>query len=120
MDKDSTILECMMLVKDFCDERDWAQFHTPKDLAIGISTEAGELLEHFRFKSRAQCQELLKDPEHREEIEEELADVFYFVLRFAEQNGIDLGAALARKVALDGEKYPIERAKGSNKKYSEF
>lgn len=120
MDNTSTIWSCMELVKNFCDDRDWAQFHNPKDLAIGISTEAGELLEHFRFKSEAECQDLMSDLKRREEIEEELADVFYFVLRFAQRNDIDLGAALANKVALDGKKYPVEKAKGQNKKYSEF
>lgn len=120
MDNNSTIRECMDLVKDFCDARDWEQFHGPKDLAIGISTEAGELLEHFRFKSESECRALMGDPARREEIEEELSDVFYFVLRFAQTNDIDLGKALCRKVAEDGEKYPVEKARGKNLKYSEF
>ena len=83
-------------LRSFCEERDWDQFHNPKDLAIGISTEAGELLEIFRFMSAEQQAALLAGDETREHIEDELADVFFFVLRFAQMNGVDLGRALER------------------------
>jgi len=118
-DSETTIHEAKGLVKEFCTQRDWDQFHNPKDLAIGIATESGELLEIFRFKDPGQCADILRDPGTREHVEDELADVFYFVLRFAQMNGIDLSEALARKLGKNGEKYPVESFRGSNRKYSE-
>ena len=120
VDKCTTIDDAKGLVKRFCDERDWDQFHNPKDLAIGISTEASELLDLFRFKSLEQCSQLLSDDKGRERIEDEIADVFYFVLRFAQMNGIDLSDALRRKVQKNSERYPVEKSKGFNLKYDEF
>lgn len=108
------------LVKRFCEDRDWDRFHNPKDLAIGISTEAGELLERFRFKTPEQCSELLSDPALSEGVREELADVFYFVLRFAQMNDIDLYSALEDKIAKNGEKYPVEKSRGNHRKYDEL
>ena len=119
MDNISTIQELKELVKDFCEERDWDQFHNQKELAIGISTEANELLQLFRFKNEKQMNELMKG-EKRKEVEEELADVLYFVLRFAQMNEIDLSSAIKAKVKKNNEKYPIEKAKGCNKKYNEY
>nr|WP_295899673.1 nucleotide pyrophosphohydrolase [uncultured Bdellovibrio sp.] len=107
------------LIKSFCEARDWDQFHPPKDLAIGMSTEANELLELFRFKSDAEVQEKMKTPEFRQKVSEELADVFFFVLRFAQMNSIDLSEALQNKMQKNAEKYPVEKAKGSNRKYNE-
>lgn len=104
-------------VQAFCEERDWDQFHSPKELAIGLITEAAELLEHFRFQSDEQVAALMKDPESREEIEDELADCLFFILRFAGRNGIDLARASERKIAKSAVKYPVDKAKGSNKKY---
>lgn len=106
-------------VRQFCEDRDWNQFHTPKDLAIGISTEAAELLDLFRFKSEDQIKDLLHKPDSRKKIENELADVFFFVLRFAERNGINLSHALQTKMQLNAEKYPVATSRGSNKKYNE-
>lgn len=113
------INELVKMVQDFCEARDWDQFHNPKDLAIGISTEANELLDLFRFKSIKQMKEIFNSPK-REKVEEELADVFFFVLRFAQMNHIDLAEILTNKIEKNGRKYPVEKAKGSNKKYSEF
>ena len=103
-------------LRSFCAERDWDQFHSPKDLAIGIATEAGELLEIFRFMSAEQQAELLAGVETRGHIEDELADVFFFVLRFAQMNGIDLGRALERKMAKNARKYPADQCRGDNRK----
>lgn len=119
MDNNSTIAELMSIIDEFCKERDWAQYHTPKDLAIGISTEANELLQIFRFKPDTDINELLLSP-RKQEIEEELADILYFVLRFAQMNDIDLSTALINKITKNKKKYPIEKAKGSNKKYDEY
>lgn len=108
------------LVAKFCQERDWDQFHTPKELAIGISTEASELLEIFRFQTEAEVQELLHDELKREAISDELADVFFFVLRFAQRFQLDLVQALKNKTQKNALKYPVDKSRGSNKKYTEF
>lgn len=120
METVSSMHQLMEIRKQFCDERDWEQFHNAKDLAIGRSTEASELLQIFRFKSEQEVDQLLNDSIRRQEITEELADVFYFVLRFAQKYDIDLSEALINKVKKNHEKYPVHKAKDSNKKYSEL
>ncbi len=104
-------------VRAFCEERDWNQFHSPKDLAIGVSTEAAELLELFRFKTDEDMNAMMKDPVMREAIGEELADVLYFLLRFSQLYEFDLTTEFIRKMRKNELKYPVETAKGSNKKY---
>lgn len=106
-------------VREFCEERDWTQFHTPKDLAIGLSTESNELLELFRFKDRADQHALLNDPEMRSDVEDELADVLFFLLRFADLHDIDLEAALEAKLETNRQRYPKDEYHASNKKYNE-
>jgi NTP pyrophosphatase (non-canonical NTP hydrolase) len=119
MDSKSNINELKELVKKFCDDRDWEQFHNPKDLAIGISNEANELLSLFRFKNEEEMKEILDNPNKREDVEDETADIFFFLLRFAQMNNIDLSEALKKKVEKNNKKYNVEKFKGSNKKYSE-
>ena len=114
------ISEMQEIVKQFCEERNWSQFHNPKDLAIGISTEANELLDIFRFKSDEQIRVMLETPEKKEAIADELADTLYFILRFAQMNDIDLTDALIRKIKKNEEKYPIYKATGKNLKYKEL
>lgn len=115
-----TIDELISKVREFCEARDWDQFHGPKDLAIGVITEASELLEHFRFQSDEQANALLQDPKQREEIEDELADVLFFLLRFSQRFDVDLSAALQRKIEKSELKYPVEKAKGKNTKYTKL
>ncbi len=119
MDSKTTVKELKNQVQKFCEDRDWDQYHDPKELAIGVSTESGELLDLFRFKSQKQMAEMLNDPERRERIAEELADVLYFVVRFSQRFGFDLSEGLKTKLEKNEKKYPIERSKGSNKKYNE-
>lgn len=119
MDNKTTLEELKNEVKKFCEKRDWDQFHNPKELAIGISTEANELLQIFRFKSEEDMKKMM-DSEKREEIEEELADVLYFVLRFAQMNNIDLSSAVLNKIEKNDKKYPADKVKGCNKKYNEY
>lgn len=104
-------------IREFCEERDWEEFHTPKELSIGIVTEASELMENFRFKNEQEQEELLRN--NREEIEDEIADVLFFVLRFADLYDVDLSEALDRKLEKNRRKYPKEEYQGSNKKYDE-
>ena len=118
MDNKTTIQELKEKVKKFCEDRDWDKYHNPKDLAIGIITEASELLEHFRFKSEEDIKQILKSK--KQEVSEELADVLYFVLRLAQKHDIDLASELDKKLRKNELKYPIGKSKGSNKKYSEL
>ena len=117
-DRKTTVEELKNLVRKFCEERNWGKFHNVKELAIGISTEAGELLQHFRFKSHGECDRMMKS-ESREEIVDELSDVLYFVLRLAQLYNIDLSSSLKRKLEKNEKKYPVEKSRGSNKKYNE-
>jgi NTP pyrophosphatase (non-canonical NTP hydrolase) len=119
-DEDTRVGQLKALVAGFCSARDWDQYHGAKDLAVGIVTEAAELLDLFRFKSDTEIETALADPSQRSKAEHELADVFFFVLRFAQRYGIDLSAAFARKMALNAERYPVDKAKGSNRKYTEL
>ena len=118
-DSSTTIKELKDKVQKFCKERDWDQFHNPKDLAIGVSTEASELLDIFRFKRDEDIKEIISDPGKRQAVGDELADVLYFLLRFAQMNNFDLSEELNRKLAKNNTNYPVEKAKGSNKKYNE-
>lgn len=116
----SEISDLQETIKNFCTERDWDQFHSPKDLAIGLVNEASELLEHFRYKNDQECLEILKSISTRQKVEDELADVFYYVLRFSQFYGIDLVGALKTKMRKNADKYPVEKSRGSNKKYTEL
>lgn len=102
----------------FRNERDWKQFHTPKDLAIGILLEAGEVAEHFHWKNEAEIKEHIVS--HKEEIGDELADVLYYLLLMAHDFDIDLVEAAKKKIAKTAQKYPVEKSKGSHKKYTEL
>lgn len=120
MDNNITIYDLKQKVKCFCEERDWDQFHNPKDLSIGISTEANELLDIFRFKSNGQMEEMFRDDMTRTHIEEEIADVLFFVLRFAQMYNLDLERCLNNKLEKNAQKYTIERSRGNNLKYTEI
>src|SRR3989344_7435965 len=117
MDSKTNIHELKEKVKKFCEDRDWDKYHNAKDLAIGIITESSELLEHFRWKSENEVKDLLNNPKEREEIESEMADILYFLVRLAQRYDIDLSEVLNKKIQLNEERYPIEKSKGSNKKY---
>lgn len=110
--------QMMQAAVDFRDERDWKQFHSPKELGIGLSTEANEFLEHMRFRSGEELMEYVQT--HKDEIADELADVLFFLLLISHDLGIDLVQAQKNKLQKTAEKYPIEKAKGSPKKYTEY
>lgn len=119
MDTKTTLSELKKNIQHFCEERDWGQFHGMKDLSIGLSTEAAELLELFRFKTDEQCEALLMGS-GRQDIEDEIADVLFFILRIAQKYDIDLSNAFAHKMQKNAQKYPVEKSRGSNKKYTEL
>ena len=102
----------------FRDARDWKQFHGLKDIALSLMLEAGEVGEIFQFKSDAEVGEKLDTLKER--IGDELSDVLYWTLLMAHDSGVDLEAAFERKMARNEEKYPVEKAKGSNKKYTDL
>ena len=116
MDDNITLKNIKNEVQRFCEAREWDQFHNPKELAIGISTEATELLELFRFQSEEQMEQMLKDSQMRTKIGEELADTFFFVVRFAQMNQFDLQEILADKLEKNERRYSVEKSKGRNQK----
>ena len=105
-------------IRVFRDERDWAQFHTPKDIAIAISIEASELLEHFLWKNPHEVDARIAAK--KEEIESEIADIGIYLTELADNLGIDLLAAMDKKISINAAKYPAEKVKGSSKKYTEY
>lgn len=119
-DNKTTIRELKEKVRNFCEARDWDQFHNAKELAIGIVTEASELLQHFRFKSNNQVNEMFRDKLKKQEFSEEISDILFFILRLAQRYDIDLSLELENKIKKNGERYPVHKAKGSSKKYTEY
>ncbi len=119
-DCSKTIDEAKKIVEEFCECRDWGQFHNPKDLAIGVVTESSELLQIFRFKTPAECEAMLSNIKSKQKICDEISDVFFFVLRFAQKFDIDLYSSLLNKIMINNKKYPIDQSKGCNKKYDEY
>ena len=102
----------------FRNERDWAQFHDPKNLAEALSIEAGELLENFLWKTTEQSRNL--SAEELKNVKEELADIFIFLTYLSEEYKIDLMTEVESKIAHNAAKYPVEKAKGSSRKYTEL
>lgn len=104
--------DIMNALIEFRNERNWEQFHNPKDLAIAISAEAGELLELFLWKKH--------DDADKDKVKEELADIFSFAFLLADQYQFDIREIILNKIKINKKKYPIEKAKGSAKKYNEL
>ena len=102
----------------FAEERDWQQFHSPKNLASALMVEAGELLEHFQWMTEAQSRAL--PPEKRDAVGSEVADVLLYLLQLSTALGIDPLEAAQAKLLLNARKYPVDLARGSNKKYDEL
>lgn len=103
------VLEALL---KFRDERDWKQFHNPKDLALAINIEAGELLELYLWKDA--------DEAKKERVKEELADIFSFALLLADKYDFDVKQIVMDKIRSNAEKYPVDKAKGTAKKYNEL
>jgi len=108
----SDIKEITGAILKFRDERDWEQFHNPKDLAVALNVEAGELLEHFLWKDADEA-----DPE---KVREELADVLNYSFLIAEKYGLDIKEIMLEKIKSNAQKYPSDKAKGTAKKYSDL
>ena len=102
-------------LSDFADERDWDQFHNPKNLAMALSVEASELVEIFQWLTPEQAEEIMSTNES-EHVKEEIADVMIYLIRLADKLNVDLEDAVADKIIKNGEKYPIDTSKGSTTK----
>ncbi len=105
-------------IRAFAQARAWDRYHTPKNLAMALSVEASELLEPFQWLTPQESQDL--DPERREAVRQEIADVLIYLTRLADVLGIDLLEAAADKLALNARKYPVDKAYGNALKYSDF
>ena len=104
----------------FTHERDWAQFHSPKNLAMALTGEVGELVELFQWVSEADSHRLGHDPRTSRAVRDELADVTVYLVRLAAVLGVDLDQAVRQKLAANALKYPVEHARGRSAKYTEF
>ena len=105
-------------LRKFADERDWDQYHSPKNLASALSVEAAELLERFQWLTEDQSRNL--PAEELQKVREEMADVLNYLVRLADKLGVNLLEAARDKIELNARKYPVDKARGSARKYSEF
>ena len=105
-------------LRKFAKERDWEQFHSPKNLAMALSVEAAELLEIFQWSNSGGLDEI-EDPKKKKEIEEEVADIFNYLLKICDELDIDLEKVALEKIDINETKYPVEKFKGSSKKYNQ-
>lgn len=119
-DRETSLQVIKDKVLEFARERDWEQFHSPKNLSMAIAAEAAELMEHFLWQSPDQSRVDLQDPALRAKVEEELADIFIFAIEFANMTGIDVAAAIREKMERNAAKYPVEKARGRSAKYTEL
>ncbi len=117
-DSVTTIAQLRQQVEDFIAEREWNQFHSPKNLAMNLACEVAELMEHFLWVETHKADQLFAD--NPQEIEHEIADIAFGLFALCNRLGIDLSDCMKRKIALQAEKYPVELAKGNSAKYTSF
>jgi NTP pyrophosphatase (non-canonical NTP hydrolase) len=116
----ATIQELIAAIRAFAQERDWQQFHAPKNLSMALAAEAGELMEHFLWCESEQSHQLCENPEKKVAIADELADVLIYALRFADVACIDPVVAINEKMLRNNDRYPVEKSKGRSNKYNEL
>ena len=114
----SELIKLRDALRQFAHARDWEQFHSPKNLAAALSVEAAELLEHFQWLTEDESKNLSAESRHAVSLE--AADVLLYLIRLSDKLNIDLIASAQEKMLLSAEKYPIDKARGSSKKYDEF
>jgi NTP pyrophosphatase (non-canonical NTP hydrolase) len=119
-DLSKTIEKLTQEILNFVHERDWEQFHDLKNLAMAISTESNELMAHFRWTNNQTCKEVFENQLKKNEISNEVADIFILLLEFCHSANIDLIKAVEEKMEINKNRYPIEKAKGNNMKYNEL
>ena len=113
-----SIAELTTQIQAFVDAREWRKYHNAKDLAVAIAAEAGELMQHFVWQQEEQIEARLKN--RREEIASEIADVAILLFEFADNLGMNLGEVMTAKIANNELRYPVEKSRGNNLKYSEL
>ena len=111
-DEATTLAELRDCIRRFVDERDWSQFHSPKNLSMSIAIEAAELMEHFQWLGVREARDIRNSAEDMQQIRDELADILCFSLSFANELGIDVSSAVRQKLVKNAEKYPAERFRG--------
>lgn len=114
----SEIKDLTKKIIDFRNKRNWKQFHNPKDLALSMMLEAGEVVEHFQWQNEAEMREYVK--RHKEHIGDEIADVMKYLLILTHDLKIDVKKAVLRKMEKDGQKYPVNKARGKHTKYNKL
>ncbi len=107
-------------IEKFINDRDWDQFHSVKNLTMALTVEASELMELFQWMSEEKSNQVKADPILKPKIDDEIADVFIYLLRIAAKTNTDLDTAVRNKMKKNSEKYPVELAKGNSKKYNEY
>ena len=115
-----SVAELTQLVRSFAEVRDWQQFHTARNLVLALMGEAGELAAEFQWINDSEVEAALSNPDKREAVGSELADVFIYLLRLADVTGIDLTNELTKKIAINEIRYPVEKSKGSAAKYTAY
>lgn len=118
-DAEATLEALKTRVLAFAEERDWLQFHSPKNLSMAIAAESAELMEHFLWAESEASREIAEG-DKRAKIEEELADIIIYAIEFANVTGIDLQTAILSKMQQNARKYPVEKARGRSDKYTEL
>ena len=114
----SDIEKIIERIKVFRDERDWMQFHDPKNMAVSLMLEASELLEHFQWKNKKEVEKYVK--KNKEEIQDEIADIALYLFELTDNLGIDLLDAMEKKIIKNEKKYPVEKARGRHTKYTKL
>ena len=116
--------QLILNLRKFAEERDWGQFHTPKNLAMALSVECSELVEHFQWLDSDEVKNLQvensENKKKREEIAEEVSDILFYLLRFSDVMNLDLQKAVDKKLEKNAKKYPAEKVRGNSKKYNEY
>jgi dCTP diphosphatase len=119
-DEVSTFADFKKRILEFSQEREWGQIHSPKNLSMALASEAAELMELYLWIDSRDSVALVKDPIKGPRVREELADIMIYALEFANRTGIDVSKAIEEKIHVNGIKYPVEKCKGSSKKYDEL
>lgn len=112
--------ELLTIIKKFIADRDWEQFHSVKNLSMALTKEASELMEIFQWMKEEDSNVIQRDPKLKQKLEDELADVFVYLLRIADRTEVDLHQAVLRKMEKNAAKYPVELARGNSKKYNDY
>ena len=111
-DRSTTITELKKIVEDFVNERDWSQFHNPKNLSMALAIEAGELMDIFKWNTTQECEGMMSEKNTKQDVTDELADIMIYALAFSNRNNINISSAIEKKMIKNRKKYPTEKFKG--------